>query len=282
MISTDTRIVGIFGDPANGSLSPAMHNAAFAHLGLDWAYLPFNIDAEHLPAAVKAIRIFSWRGVNVTMPHKAAVIPHLDKIDERAARINSVNTIVNDGGCLTGHSTDGEGFLRALLDNDTDVNGANVRLIGTGGAARAVADAIAKAGASSITVFGRNETAGLKVCAISNAAAGKHICEFKRISDRSNKDTPDADIFVNATPLGKQELDDDLTFLVNELKPTAVAVDLSTVPPLSAFLVAAQLRGCKTANGLGMLVHQGSISFEMWTGRPAPLDVMRKAVGETT
>ena len=279
MISGRTKLVGIFGDPIVESLSPAMHNAAFAAASLDWSYLPFRVRTSNLPAAVAALRVLDIAGVNVTMPHKAAVLPHLDFVDPAAEMITSVNTIVNRDGRLEGYSTDGAGFRKALEDAGVDISGRRVVIAGAGGAARAVAASLAAAKISSLDVVARRSEAINRLRDIIRS-----IDPSVRFNGYSLNDTglseivSHADIVINATPLGKTALEG-LTYLVNGLGPDTTAADLSTVPPLSAFLVAAQERGCTVINGRSMLVHQGSLSFEIWTGQAAPLDVMRRALG---
>lgn len=261
MIQGSTTIAGIFGNPIHRSLSPAMHNAAFAAQKLDWVYVPFDVRIEDVEAAVTALRALSIKGVNITMPLKSAVIPFLDEVRSPAAEIESVNTILNDNGRLIGFSTDGHGFIRSLADRGVEPGGKDVVLVGAGGAARAVKHALEEASASRVTIVNRTNIEG----AIAFGSAATEA-------------VGSADIIVNATPLGGSTLDD-LHFLVDGLKAGQIVYDLSTVPPLSALLVAARSRGCTVINGLGMLVHQGALSYKLWTGMTPPLDVMRKAVG---
>lgn len=277
MITGKTRIVGIIGDPISGSLSPSMHNAAFREQGLDWVYTAFRVDKDELEAAVAAVRALNLAGLNVTMPHKKTVIEYLDQIEETAKEIESVNTIVNTNGKLKGYSTDGEGFRRALAENGCDPEGKRVFIIGAGGAARAVARAIADEGAAEIGVACRSVDSGRKLAEIV-MAAGVEAKTFD-ISEKTAEPARRAELIINATPLGRDSIDD-IKFLVDELTPQQFVADLSTVPPLSAFLVAAQERGCAVMGGLGMLVHQGSLSYELWTGQEAPLAVMKRSVGE--
>jgi shikimate dehydrogenase len=257
-----------------------MHNAAFQALGLDWAYLPFHVIPEYLPSAVKAIRALELAGVNVTMPHKEAVIPYLDFVHPEAALTRSVNTIVNRDGRLEGFSTDGDGFLLSLADNDFKVDGAAAAIFGAGGAARAVAAALAKAGAARVDCVARNADSASDISVIVVNTNPASASTSYSLDEQAIKAVKGADLFVNATPSADNILNDSLRFLVDALSPGSLAVDLGTVPPLSAFLVAAQLRGCTVVNGRGMLVHQGSISFTKWTGVPAPVEVMKRAVGE--
>lgn len=278
MITGTTKLVGIIGDPVDGSLSPVMHNAAFDSLEMDWAYFAFRVPAGMAEAAITAVRTIGIAGLNVTMPLKAEVIPYLDYIDPTAALIRSVNTIVNKNDRLEGYSTDGEGFIGSLNDDGIDIMRKNVLLIGAGGAARSITASIAKAGASDISVICRNDSAGAEIARIAQVVSSRITSNCFAFDELKKEDLAAADLIVNATPLGKQNLEG-LTLLVDGLNPNTAVADLSTVPRLSAFLVAAQERGCPVISGLGMLVHQGSLSFKLWTGVDAPLDVMRNAVG---
>lgn len=277
MITGATKLVGIIGHPVAQSLSPVMHNAAFKEQGLDWAYLAFDVEPDKVPDAVAAIRALALKGVNVTMPYKSIVAPYLNEIDGTARIAESVNTIVNNKGKLEGYSTDGEGFLRAAAEEGVSPEDAKVFIVGAGGAARAIAAAISKAGAARVDICCRDADAAKKI--------EDTIRQVKKIGysavkfdGRSVDRLAEADIVINATPLGKENYDE-LTFLVDGLQPRHFVADLSTVPPLSAFLVAAQKRGCKAMGGLGMLVHQGAISYQLWTGREAPIEAMKRAVG---
>jgi shikimate dehydrogenase len=254
-----------------------MHNAAFAEQGLDWVYTAFRVGKKDLPEAVAAIRALDLAGLNVTMPHKEPVLDYLDEIDSLAKEIKSVNTIVNTNGKLKGYSTDGEGFRRALAEKDYMPKGKRVLIIGAGGAARAVARNLAGNGASAVDVACRSVASGRNLADIVKAA-GADSTTFD-ISENAKESAGRADLIINATPLGKNSIDD-IKFLVDGLTPGQFIADLSTVPPLSAFLVAAQERGCSVMGGLSMLVHQGSLSYELWTGREAPVTVMKRAVGE--
>lgn len=277
MIVGTTKIVGIIGDPVSGSLSPQMHNAAFSHAGLDWVYVAWRVSNNDLDGAIAAVRALGMVGLNVTMPHKGSVIRYLDGVDEEALAIDSVNTIVNSNGKLKGYSTDGEGFGLALSDAGFSPVGKNVMIIGAGGAARAIARMLALGKAKQINAACRSQESGRKLAGIVRSA-GADSKSFD-ISQNAMGALKRSDLIINATPLGKYSIED-IKFLADELNPGQFVTDLSTVPPLSAFLVAAQERGCNVMGGLGMLVRQGSLSYKLWTGLDAPLDVLRRAVGE--
>jgi shikimate dehydrogenase len=271
------KLVVIIGDPIAKSLSPRMHNAAFAYDGLDWNYEAWRVTSEELPQAIASVRTKGVAGLNVTMPHKGPVIQYLDNVDKEALVIESVNTIVNNDGKLTGYTTDGEGFRLALTDAGYDPAGKNILLIGAGGAARAVARTLARHQAKTIMVACRDADSGEKLARIVRDV-GANSASFD-IGREAAAELTRSDLIINATPLGKYNIDD-IKFLTDGLRPEQFVADLSTVPPLSAFLVAAQERGCNVMGGLGMLVRQGSLAYKLWTGHDAPLEIMRRAVGE--
>jgi len=252
------RLACIIGWPVEHSLSPAMHNAAFDSLGLDWTYLAIAVRPGAAAEGMGLLRTLGIDGANVTAPHKLAVVALLDDVAEDAARLGAVNTIVREEGRYVGHNTDGEGFVRALrLEADFDPSGRSALVLGGGGAARAVAVALSGAGAE-VTVSARRADQALGVAELSGGAtAGWGGARA-------------ADLVVNCTS-SRAELP------LPRLSPETLAVDLAYGPPRSAFLVAAAAAGARTSDGLGMLVHQAGLSFGLWTGRPGPIEVMRSA-----
>lgn len=273
-----TRLVGIIGDPVTHSLSPAIHNAAFAALGLDFAYVPLLVPADRVGEAVAGLRALGFRGANVTMPHKAAVLPFLDEVSSDARLIDAVNTIVVDGERLCGHTTDGEGFLRALREVEPGgAAGRPVLLLGAGGAARAVALALAREGAGSLTVADRTPAAAQRLVERLRPRLGDAALRVVRLDRLAAADVEAADLIVNATPLG---VEGDLklpSVVVDTLRRGHVVYDLVYGKRPTNLLTEAQAHGARTVDGLSMLVWQAAASFELWTGRPAPLDVMRSA-----
>jgi shikimate dehydrogenase len=266
-----TRLAAVIGSPVRHSLSPAMHNAAFAHLGLDWVYVACEVTPGHVDAALAGARALGFGGLSVTIPHKAAALAAVDEATEVAQAVGAVNTVVpGAGGRLVGDNTDGAGFLASLADEGFDPAGRVCAVLGAGGAARAVAHALAGAGAADVVVVNRTRARAEEVAALAGAAG--------RVGDPV--DVRAADLVVNATPLGlaggagAQELplDPDL------LGDGQLVVDLVPNPAVTPLLREARLRGARVAGGLGMLVHQGALAFELWTGRPAPVGVMRAAV----
>ncbi len=270
-------IVGIIGNSVSESLSPTMHNAAFKHAALNWTYLPFQVDPSQLASAIDSIRNLNMTGVNVTMPYKADVISLLDKIDEEAMLINSVNTIHNVNGELVGYSTDGQGLIDSLKDNAVKVRNKKILILGSGGAARAVTNALVSDGAKAITVISRKPEKSEGFIKQLEKRYPECKIDIGYFTAQGAVFLKEAEIIINATPLGKLTIDG-LSFLVDGLETGQLVYDLNTVPLKSALLVAAQERGCRVIGGLGMLVYQGALSYKIWTGKDAPIDVMKKAI----
>lgn len=274
-ISGRTRVVGIIGDPVGHSRSPAMHNAAFAALGLDWVYVPFPVAGDGVGVAVAAVRALGLAGLNVTVPHKEAVIPHLDRLTPLARRVGAVNTIVNQNGRLLGDNTDVHGFAATLRAQRIRLRGRHAILIGAGGAARAVLAALAEAGAARVTIA--NRTAA-RAAALARLVRGPR----RTVVPLAALDDPavlgDAALVVNTTSLGLHG---------DRLPPIAYAA--SPARCLFADLVygseTAFVRGARRAqrpacDGTDMLLHQGARAFTLWTGRRAPLTVMRAVLSD--
>lgn len=281
-ITGSTKIAGIFGDPIGHTLSPHMHNAAFESVGLDIVFLPFHVrsdDGEALKKAVEAVRALNMIGVNVTIPHKEKVIKHLDWVDDDAALMGAVNTIVNRDGRLMGYNTDGTGFLESLaLDTGLFPGGKRALIIGAGGAARSIAYALLKNGAISVVIANRTiERADSLVRELSERFK-KPSVEAVALSDVALLSTQlsSADLVVNTTSLGMMGKGEPEVPLAS-FKGSAVVSDIVYRPLETAFLKKAALAGLKCHTGLGMLVHQGAIAFELWTGEKAPVEVMRVA-----
>lgn len=281
------RLCALFGYPVKHSFSPAMHNSAFNHLGLNYVYAAFEIEPGNLGAAINAVRVLNLAGVNITIPHKQDVIGFLDAIDPAAKLAGAVNTIVNNEGELTGYNTDGPGFIRALAE-DCFFNAAHkvVLLIGAGGAARAVGMQLALSGVSAIGILNRNqERAALLAEDIFDATGvetmtlpwprGKHpVLEYDLTGFFKN-----SDLVVNCTSIGMHGVSGHLPPLPYHLvQPGQVAYDLVYNPAQTRFLEIFRQNGCIAANGTGMLLYQGALAFEYWTGHKAPVGIMRQSL----
>lgn len=263
-ISGLTRVVAVIGDPVKQSRSPAMHNAAFAALDLDWVYVAFLVPRGEGGTAVQAATALGLAGLNVTMPHKAAAAAACDELTPEAAALGAVNTVVNSEGKLAGHSTDGDGFLRALDDEGIVVAGRRVVVLGAGGAGRAIAHALGRAGAA-VTVAARRLDAARDAAALApdGVAAGLDDLPVEHF-----------DVIVNATPLGMRgELP---PFDASRLHGSQSVFD-TVYPADTPLLLEARARGLRAAGGLGMLVHQGALAFTLWTGITPPIEIMRAA-----
>ncbi|MCA8881304.1 MAG: shikimate dehydrogenase [Rhodobacteraceae bacterium] len=269
-------LTGSFAMPAGENPTVAMIEAAFRHHGLNWRYINCEVAPEDLGDAVRGARAMGWKGFNCSIPHKVAVIEHLDGLGESARIIGAVNTIVRDGDRLIGENTDGKGFVRALGEI-TDPAGKRVVLFGAGGAARAVAVELALAGASRITVVNRSAGRGEAVAALINerTPASAEYAPW----DGPFAIPAETDIVVNATSIGLYpDVEETPDIDHDTLRPDMVVADGIHNPPLTKLLQAARARGCKTADGLGMLVGQGVIGLKYWTGIDADAEVMRKAL----
>ena len=278
--SATTSVAGIIGDPVRHSISPAIHNAAYAALGIDWVYVAFEVPPGEGAAAVDAMRALGLAGLSVTMPHKAAVVERLDSLTPTAQRLGVANTITRrhtpDGrAVLEGDSTDGAGFLDALRSDDgVEPSGKRCLLLGAGGAARSVALALSEAGAAAITVAGRRHEA-VKACVELAGPAGEAVALEAEDLEEAVRG---ADLMVNASPVGMKP-GDGIPFDLDPswIRPEQSVIDLIYLPATTPLLAAARNRGAFTSNGLGMLINQAARQIEIWTGRPAPLEVMSAA-----
>lgn len=308
-ITGRTKVCGIFGHPVDHSLSPPMHNAAFAALGLDYIYVPFPVSPDSLPQAVTAVRALGLAGVNVTVPHKEAVLPLLDELSEAAALTGAVNTIVNRAGRLYGDNTDGRGFLRSLAEEAGFLPaGKTALIIGAGGAARAVAVQLALSGVKGLVLTNRTgrranelaallaERTGIEAAVALWPDSGRAVGAEADAGDGDKSTGPEdifrparqavtfdeavqrSDLIVQATSLGLSRAAGPPPLPNFLLGPEKVVCDLVYTPPDTAFLKLARKAGARTVSGLGMLLYQGVLAFELWTGAAAPVEVMREAL----
>jgi len=276
MLSGKTKIYGIFGYPVEHTFSPGMHNAAFKKLGMDACYVPFAVRPEELGTAVRAITSLGLCGLNVTVPHKEKVLAYLDKLSAEARLIGAVNTIEVTEGKLIGHNTDGRGFLRSLKENaGFNPKGKKILFIGSGGAARAVGFSLALAGAKKITV---NDIDTKKADTLTYDIHEKTGVDAESIAEEALAAcAAGADCLINATPLGLKKTDQ-LPIRKDYIRKKHLVCDLVYNPPNTALLKAAQSLGAKRLPGLGMLLYQGVIAFEIWTGEKAPIQIMKSAL----
>ncbi len=280
-----TRIVGVMGYPVRQSLSPLLHNAAFAALELNWISVGFEVGPGNAAAALDGLRALGVAGVSVTMPHKADVAALMDDRSDVAAQLGAVNCVINRDGTLYGANTDGAGFLASLARAaDFDPSGKRCLIIGAGGAARAVTLAMASAGAASVTVVNRTVEKAAGAAALAGPVG--HVGDLGGPGGGAPDDARaaalvrDADLVVNATPVGMESsgaAGASWLLAPSLLHGGQVAADLVYVPRPTPWLTAAADAGATTVDGLGMLVHQAAAQLELWTGVPAPVDVMWQA-----
>lgn len=275
-VSGDTQLFGIMGCPIEHTLSPVMHNAAFEALGIRAVYVPFPVKPEELGKATMALRALGVSGVNVTLPHKGAVIEFLDELDTSAKQVGAVNTIVQKNKRLYGYNTDGAGFILSLRkDGHFDPAGKKVVVLGAGGAAGAVAMALADAGARRIVIANRNKTRAEILAKRVQRHFDREVLPVALDESRALYWLiKESDLLVNATSVGLKG-QERLAINPNGLHAKLFVFDL--VYRETALLKMAKRRGIKTLDGLGMLVSQGARSFEIFTGKRAPFRVMRSA-----
>lgn len=268
-IQGSTRTVGVIGWPVEHSLSPVIHNAAFAALGMDWVYVPLPVPPGRVEAALEGLRALGFAGANVTMPHKTECADLIEDLSDDARALRAVNTIVVGAEGLAGHNSDVLGFERFLdVDAGFDPSGRRALLFGAGGAARACALALARSGIAALTVAVREPARADPLRALVEPF-GTDVSSV-RFDDASGAP---ANLVVNATPLGARGE----PLPLPPFEPGGLAVDLLTRPASTPLLREARRAGCAAFGGVGLLLHQGAIAFELWTGRPPPLDVMSAA-----
>jgi shikimate dehydrogenase len=276
-VSGKTRVCALIGDPIEHTMSPPMHNAAYKELGLDYIYLPFQVKQEHLRQAVAGLKALHVRGFNVTMPHKVSIIPMLDGLDPLAEKIGAVNTVVNDNGVLTGYNTDGLGVLKALLEKGLEPEGKKVVVIGAGGASRAISYVLAQRGAR-LTILNRKLELDWadKIAASIRKDLGAAVKVMELGVKQLESALAGADILIHATSVGMSP-DTGKSLVPAELFKSGLTVfDVIYSPLKTKLLREAEDAGCRTIGGVDMLVWQGVLCFEKWTGQPAPFETMRR------
>ena len=284
MIDGQTQLVGVMGWPVEHSLSPVMHNAAFDALGMNWRYVAFPVRPGQLGEAIEGLKALGFRGTNVTVPHKEAVISHLDQIPPRVKQFGAVNTIIVDrdekGQCtLSGENTDVQGFVHALAQQGFDVKGQRVLIVGAGGGARGVVYGLRGAGAASVMVLNRTpERAEALVADLSAQGHATRLGSAALTPEALEGYAADVDLLVNTTTVGMWPHTEGSVWPERRPLPPHLAVcDLVYRPLETRLLQQARAAGALVLDGLGMLIAQGALSFEMWTGAWPPEDVMRAA-----
>ena len=279
-ITGHTELIGLMAYPIRHSSSPAMHNEAFAQLGLDYAYLAFEVTNETLEDAVKGLRALQLKGSNVSMPNKTVVGQYLDELSPAAKLCGAVNTIVNENGKLTGHITDGIGYMASLKDNGIDVIGKKMTIAGAGGAATAIEIQAALDGVKEMSIFNikdkfweNAEKTIEKIRSNTDCVVNLYDLDDK---DKLKEEIADSYLFAQATGVGMKPLEGqsvipDTSFL----RPDLIVTDTVYAPRQTKLLEQAEEAGCKCMNGLGMMLFQGDAAFHLWTGKHMPLEHMK-------
>jgi len=276
-VSGKTKVCGLIGDPVEHTMSPVMHNAAFKDVEIDYLYLPFRVKKEELGKAIEGMRALNMKGLNVTIPHKVAVMQFLDKLDPLAEKIGAVNTIVNDNGTLTGYNTDASGFLKALLEKRIEPEGKRVVILGAGGASRAISFILADRGAHLVILNRLLELDWAKELANRiSQHFNKEVEALELKRENLERVLKKADILVNATSVGMSPNTNETPAPADLLRPSLIVFDIVYNPIKTRLLKEAETAGAKTINGVDMLIWQGAIAFEKWTGHKAPVELMRQ------
>ena len=274
-----TRIVGVIGDPVEHSRSPQMHNAAFAKAALDYVYVPFHVRPYDLADAIAGFKAMNVVGINVTLPHKQAVIRHLTSISREAELIGAVNTLTFVEGNIYGDNTDAPGVLNAL-EEDGNMSvpvGENIVVLGAGGAARAVVVAFALRGVASITIANRTVEKAVSLAEEMDRKTGVPMQGIGLTDERLPLAVSESKLLVN-TATTSMDVRQPLLISADWLQPSTIVYDIVYTPPVTSLMQAATASKCQTLGGIGMLVHQGAIAFEKWTGVTPCTETMRQAL----
>lgn len=281
-ITGRTELLGLIAYPIRHSNSPRMHNLALAKLGLDYAYLAFEVDAPELEDAIRALRVLKVRGWNVSMPNKMEVIKYLDQISTAVELIGACNTVVNEGGRLRGENTDGLGYMAALRQHGVETKNKKITLIGAGGAAMAIATQAALDGVGSIDIFNRRDDFFVKgeasAAKISQRTSAKVSLHDLDDLDAFRASVKASVVLTNATNVGFKGKLEGISPLpdLSVLRPDLFVTDSIYAPQKTKFLEQAEAAGCHYMNGIPMMLHQGAAAFKMWTGQDMPLDYIKE------
>ena len=276
VISGKTRVCGVIGDPIEHTLSPVMHNAAFEALKIDYVFLAFNVKSAEVGNAISGMRALAIHGLNVTMPHKNAVVKYLDEVDPTGKTIGSVNTILNKDGRLLGFNTDGVGALNALEQNGVDPRGKKIVLLGAGGAAKAIAYTLAQE-ADELVILNRTPKPASELVTLLKEKFRKKINSGELSPSIIEENLADSDVLINATSVGMNPNINQTSVPPEWLKPDLAVMDIVYNPLETKLAKDAKAVGAKVVSGVEMLIYQGAASFEIWTACKAPVEVMRKA-----
>lgn len=280
-ITGHTELIGLIADPIRHSSSPAMHNEAFAKLGLDYVYLAFEVGAEQLEDTIRGFRAMKLRGFNVSMPNKTIVHRYLDRLSPAAELCGTVNTVVNDNGVLTGYITDGAGYMDSLRDAGIDMTGRKMTIVGTGGVGTAIEIQAALDGVGEISIFNSRDAAwerGEKTVRQirENTGCKANLYDLADL-ERLKAEMADSVLFANATNVGMKPLEGK-TYIPDPsfFRPELVVTDVVYSPRETKMLEMARQAGCRTMNGIGLMLFQGARAFRLWTGREMPVAYLKE------
>ena len=280
-ISGHTELIGLIANPIRHSTSPKMHNEALAKLGLDYVYLAFEVGNEELEDTIKGFRAMKVRGSNVSMPNKTVVHKYLDKLSPAAELCGAVNTIINDDGVLTGHMTDGIGCMMALKDAGVDVIGKKITIVGAGGAATAIEVQAALDGVAEISIFNAKDNFFVNAEKTAEKLNSKTNCKVNVFDladlEKLKEEIASSVLFINATGMGMKPLEGK-TYIPDKsfFRPDLTVLDIVYIPAETALLKLAKEAGCRTLNGLGMMLFQGAAAFKLFTGKDMPIEYMKE------
>lgn len=281
-ITGHTRLTGLLGSPVAHSISPLMHNKAFQHLGLDYVYLCFDVKEKDLKSAVEGLKLLNVRGFNCTMPDKTKMCELADHLSPAARMIGAVNTVVNDDGILTGHNTDGIGYMQALSETGFSISGKTMTLLGAGGAATAICVQAALDGVGAIHLFNRHGRSWEHAQKLVDSINQNTDCQAQLfdLNDETALKTSlqSSDLLTNATPIGMCPNENQSPLPSSHLLHESLLVsDIIYNPRETLLMRQAKEQGCRTFNGLYMLLYQGAEAFRIWTGVDMPVDLIKKA-----
>jgi shikimate dehydrogenase len=277
-----TQLVGIMGYPISQSKSPVMHNAVFAELGLNWAYVPLLVHPDHIKRAIKGLVALGFRGANVTAPHKETVLSFMNELSPSAHSINAVNTIsITPEGKLIGDNTDASGFIQDLQENNVDTENSTSLILGAGGSSRAILYGLVQAGCPEAILLNRTLDKAAKTAQEIGASFPKANIQAAVLNEFNIARFSKANLIINCTSLGMEENVHEMPWYDNiSFHDNQVIYDLIYNPSPTRFLEKAAQGGARILNGSGMLVHQGVLSFTIWTGIQPPIETMRRAISE--
>lgn len=278
-----TTLIGLLATPIKHTSSPKMHNEAFQYLGLDYAYLAFEVGNDGLEAAVNGLKAMQARGCNVSMPNKTVIHKYLDKLTPAAEMTGAVNTVINDNGVLTGTITDGVGYMRSIKERGFDIIGKKMTIVGAGGAATAIQVQAALDGVKELSIFNRKDEFYDRAVQTVKIINEKTDCKatLYDLDDKEalRREIADSFIFTNATGVGMKPLLGQTYIEKDMLRPDLIVSDVVYAPAKTRLLEIAEEVGCPTINGLGMMLFQGAEAFKLWTGQEMPIEHMKEFLG---